>query len=218
VEEEVEPQKTPKPGRIGREAQEDPKAQWTPKLGGDAKTPRGIPASSKGKLFHPSQESGFHRGEHPQVSQNPGSFERGRETEEGFCAKKPTGESKTPSHEKTLKTSKVASPKDLTAIDTSKVTSFLEGCIGNSRKRPHLAVGLFLPPFEGIPRGTPKGPPFPRSNPKVLEGVDALGNLRVLARMRITLFVLPPGSPYPWNGGTVQPDLPGSSWFLECPT
>jgi hypothetical protein len=47
--------------------------------------------------------------------------------------------------------------------------------------------------------------PLSRSNPKVLEGVDALGNLRVLARMRITLFVLPPRSPISvewWNGAT----------------
>ena len=45
--------------------------------------------------------------------------------------------------------------------------------------------------------------PLSRSNPKVLEGVDATGNLRVLARMRITLFVLPPRSPISvewWNG------------------
>jgi hypothetical protein len=134
--------------------------------GTGSKTPGGIPLPGEGEAFRPPQERGFHcfflhRGEDPQVSQNPGAFERGRETEEGFCHKKPTGESKTPSHEKTLKTLKVASPKDLTAIDTSKVTPFLERCIGNSRKRPHLAVGLFLPPFEGIPRGTPKGPPFP---------------------------------------------------------
>jgi len=71
--------------------------------------------------------------------------EGGRETEEGFCDKKPTGESKTPSHEKTLKTPKVASPKDLIAIDTSKVTPFLEGCISHSPQRTSSCGGPIPP-------------------------------------------------------------------------
>jgi len=158
--------KTPKPGRIGREAQEDPKAQWTPKLGGDAKTPRRIPASSKAKLSVLLRKAGFTVGRILRYLKTRGLLREEEKPRRVSATKSPRGNQRprVMSHEKTLKTLKVASPKDLTAIDTSKVTPFLERCIGNSRKRPHLAVGLFLPPFrghgqprQGVPRGTPKG-------------------------------------------------------------
>ena len=113
MEEKVEPQKTPKPGRIGREAQEDPKAQWTPELvEGIQRLREEFPLLRKGSFSILLRKAGFTVGSILKSLKNLWAFERGRETEEGCCAKKPTGESKTPSHEKTLKTSKVASPKD----------------------------------------------------------------------------------------------------------
>ena len=63
---------------------------------------------------------------------------------------------------------------------------------------------------QGVPRGTPREMPLSRSNQEVLEGVHALGSLRILARSTVSnsSFFLQ-GLPYPRNGGTAQPNLPG---------
>jgi hypothetical protein len=159
---------------------------------------------SEREALRPSQESRFHRGEHPQVSQNPGSFERGRETEEGFCHKKPTGESKTPSHEKTLKTLKVASPRILPPSIPQKSPPSWKGVSGIPAKDlilrwaySSLHLRVFLEELRKVP--------LSRSNPKVLEGVDDLGNLRVLARIRYHALRPSPRvsiSVEWWNGAT----------------
>jgi hypothetical protein len=66
-----------------------------------------------------------------------------------------------------------------------------KGVSGIHRRRPYLQVGLFLPPFQGhgqsrqsVPRGTPKGTPFPVRAKRWMEGVNSMGNLRVLAGIR----------------------------------
>jgi len=92
----------------------------------------------EGKAHCPPQERGFHcfflhRGEDPQVSQTPGSPQRGRETEEGFSPKSPR-ENQRPHAQRKPRDSEGGIPGDLIAIDTSKVTPFLERCRGNSRE------------------------------------------------------------------------------------
>jgi len=103
------------------------------------------PLLRKGSFSILLRKAGFTVGRILKSLKNLGASEGGRETEEGCCSEKPTGESKTPSHEKTLKTSKVASPKDLIAIDTSKVTPFLEGCISHSPQRTSSCGGPIPP-------------------------------------------------------------------------
>ena len=101
---------TPETSKAQKAGPEDPKRSGS--LNGPRSLWNGFKDSGRnsrffeGKAYRPPQERGFHRlflhrGENPQIPQDPGSPQRGRETEEGFCYKKPTGESKTPSHEKT---------------------------------------------------------------------------------------------------------------------
>jgi hypothetical protein len=127
--------------------------------GTGSKTPGGIPLPGEGEAHRPPQERGFHcfflhRGEDPQVSQNPGSFERGRETEEGFCHKKPTGESKTRVMRKP-KDSEGGIPRILPPSTLWTSVPFLERCISNSPPEI-LSCGGPIPPSICKPRNLPR--------------------------------------------------------------
>jgi hypothetical protein len=62
VEEKVQSQKPPKPGRINREAQKDPEAPVDLRAcGTGSKTPGGIPLPGERKAFRPPQKREFHR-------------------------------------------------------------------------------------------------------------------------------------------------------------
>jgi len=100
--------------------------------------------------------------------------------------------------------------------ETSKATPFLERCSGNFRKRPHLAVGLFLlpcPSHEISPgcssRNSSGNAPFPLK-PGGTGGSACSGEFEDPLRSTVSnsSFFLQ-GLPYPRNGGTAQPNLPG---------
>ena len=174
----------------------------------------------EGKAYRPPQERGFHRfffhgGENPQIPQNPGSFEGGRETQKGFFHKKPTGESETPCSEKTERRGGGIS-RDLVAIDTSGVVPFLRRVYREFPPKT-LSCGGPLPPSICKPRNLPrvfleelrKVPPFPLK-PRGTGGSERYGEFEGPRRNTVSSsssFLQ--DLPYPWNGGTAQSDLPG---------
>jgi len=148
VEEKVQPQKPPKPRRINREAQKDPEAPMDLRAcGTGSKTPGGIPASSKAKLTVLLKKEGF-----TVSSSTVGRILKSLKTR-GLLRErnqKPTGESETPSHEKTERLRGGIS-RDLVAIDTSGVVPFLRR-VYREFLRKTLSCGGPLPPSIPGPR------------------------------------------------------------------
>ena len=154
--------------------------------GTGSKTPGGIPASSKAKLTVLLKKEGF-----TVSSSTVGRILKSLKTR-GLLREgnqKPTGESETPSHEKTQRLRGGIS-RDLVAIDTSGVVPFLRRVYREFPPKT-LSCGGPLPPSICKPRNLPrvfleelrKVPPFPLK-PRGTGGSECLGNLRVLAGIR----------------------------------
>ena len=132
--------------------------------GTGSKTPGGIPASSKAKLTVLLKKEGF-----TVSSSTVGRILKSLKTR-GLLRErnqKPTGESETPSHEKTQRLRGGIS-RDLVAIDTSGVVPFLRRVYREFLPKT-LSCGGPLPPSICKPRNLPrvfleelrKVPPFP---------------------------------------------------------
>jgi len=142
VEEKVQSQKPPEPGRINREAQKDPEAPVDLRAcGTGSKTPGGIllkkegftvSSSTVGRILKSLKTRGLLR-------------ERNQ---------KPTGESETPSHEKTERLRGGIS-RDLVAIDTSGVVPFLRRVYREFPPKT-LSCGGPIPPSIPGPRNLPR--------------------------------------------------------------
>jgi len=127
---------------------------------------------------------------------------------------KPTGESETPSHEKTQRLRGGIS-RDLVAIDTSGVVPFLRRVYREFPPKT-LSCGGPLPPSICKPRNLPrvfleelrKVPPFPLK-PRGTGGSEFYGEFEGPRRNTVSSsssFLQ--DLPHPWNGGTAQ-SLPG---------
>jgi|GEM_PF-2823216 len=98
--------RVPPRGQI-QKTQEDKEASMDPGAWGtDSKTSGGIPLFGEGKAHCLPQKRGFrcfllHCGKDPQIPQDPGSFERRKEAEEGYHCKESSQEPETPYPEKT---------------------------------------------------------------------------------------------------------------------
>ena|GEM_PF-2663119 len=95
VEGKAKPQKPQKPGRIGPEDPRRSKSPVDPEAWRRCKDSGRNSRFSEREAFRPPQERGFHcfflhRGEHPQVSQNPGAFE-GEKPRKVSAPKSPRG-------------------------------------------------------------------------------------------------------------------------------
>jgi len=75
-------------------------------------------------------------------------LKEGEKSRRVSATKSPRGNRRPPCSEKAPR-SEVVSPGILPPSTLWTSVPFLERCIGNSCRRPHLAVGLFLPPCSG---------------------------------------------------------------------